>query len=110
MLEAWDNRILAVVLLCAPRPVVRNCSPNLLHSFYAIFNLYPLPLPAPTPFLAIHLQGMSRVGWQVLPWNTPAIDFYTKRMGARIMDWLPVRLDGEALRDAGKEEEEEAMK
>ena len=44
--------------------------------------------------------------WQVLSWNQPAIQFYTKKIGARVMDWLPVRLDGHALREAGKEEEE----
>jgi len=36
--------------------------------------------------------------WQVLDWNTPAIDFY-KALGAEIMqEWLTVRLTGDALR------------
>jgi len=35
--------------------------------------------------------------WQVLDWNTPAIDFY-KALGAEIMqEWLTVRLTGDAL-------------
>jgi GNAT superfamily N-acetyltransferase len=37
------------------------------------------------------------VRWQVLDWNTPAIDFY-KKLGARFLDeWKTVSLDGEAL-------------
>ncbi len=37
------------------------------------------------------------VRWQVLDWNTPAIDFY-KNLGARFLDeWKTVSLDGEAL-------------
>jgi hypothetical protein len=36
--------------------------------------------------------------WEVLDWNTPAIDFY-RAMGADFLDeWRNVRLDGEALR------------
>ena len=36
--------------------------------------------------------------WQVLDWNTPAIDFY-KGLGATLMpDWITCRLEGEALR------------
>jgi diamine N-acetyltransferase len=35
--------------------------------------------------------------WQVLDWNTPAIDFY-KSLGATLMpDWITCRLDGDAL-------------
>jgi len=35
--------------------------------------------------------------WQVLDWNTPAIDFY-KALGGEIMqEWLTVRLTGDAL-------------
>jgi len=37
------------------------------------------------------------VRWQVLDWNTPAIDFY-KGLGARFLDeWKTVSLDGNAL-------------
>ncbi len=36
--------------------------------------------------------------WEVLDWNTKAIDLY-KNLGAEFRDgWLPVRLTGEALR------------
>ncbi|HMK30248.1 MAG TPA: GNAT family N-acetyltransferase [Terriglobales bacterium] len=35
--------------------------------------------------------------WEVLDWNTPAIDFY-ERVGAEVLkQWLPVRLTGEPL-------------
>jgi GNAT superfamily N-acetyltransferase len=39
----------------------------------------------------------SRMQWQVLDWNTPAIEFYLA-MGAEFMDtWRNARIDGEAL-------------
>jgi GNAT superfamily N-acetyltransferase len=38
-----------------------------------------------------------RLQWQVLDWNTPAIDFY-RAMGAEFMDeWRTARITGEAL-------------
>lgn len=43
----------------------------------------------------------GRMEWQVLSWNTPSIAFY-ERLGARHnADWLPFRLDGEALASVG---------
>ena len=42
-------------------------------------------------------KGCARLKWEVLDWNTPAIDFYTA-MGAEFMDtWRNVRLSGDAL-------------
>ncbi|MGK7866862.1 N-acetyltransferase family protein [Falsiroseomonas sp. E2-1-a20] len=42
-------------------------------------------------------EGCTRVEWQVLDWNEPAIRFYRK-IGARGMDeWRVQRLSGEAL-------------
>ena len=42
-------------------------------------------------------KNCARLKWQVLDWNTPAIDFYAA-MGAEFMDeWRSVRLKGEAL-------------
>lgn len=39
----------------------------------------------------------ARFVWQVLDWNEPAIGFY-ERLGADVLrQWLPVRLDGDAL-------------
>jgi GNAT superfamily N-acetyltransferase len=43
-------------------------------------------------------KNCPRLQWEVLDWNTPAIDFYTA-MGAEFMDaWRNVRVTGEALR------------
>jgi GNAT superfamily N-acetyltransferase len=43
-------------------------------------------------------KGCPRLQWEVLDWNTPAIEFY-RAMGAEFLDeWRNVRLDGEALR------------
>jgi len=42
-------------------------------------------------------RGCERLQWEVLDWNTPAIDFY-RAMGAEFLDeWRNVRLSGEAL-------------
>ncbi|MGB8261036.1 MAG: GNAT family N-acetyltransferase [Terracidiphilus sp.] len=42
-------------------------------------------------------QGCQRLQWEVLDWNTPAIEFYTA-MGAEFLDeWRNVRISGEAL-------------
>ena len=44
-----------------------------------------------------HEQGCGRMEWQVLHWNTPAIEFY-HRLGARHMEeWLPYRLMREQI-------------
>ncbi len=42
-------------------------------------------------------RGGSRLTWQVLDWNAPAIGFYEK-LGARALrEWEPMRLEGQAL-------------
>lgn len=42
-------------------------------------------------------RGCQRLQWEVLDWNTPAIDFY-RAMGADFLDeWRNVRVSGEAL-------------
>lgn len=42
-------------------------------------------------------RGCQRLDWAVLDWNALAITFYEK-LGARLQkDWIPVRLEGEAL-------------
>jgi GNAT superfamily N-acetyltransferase len=44
-------------------------------------------------------RGCERYQWQVLDWNQPSIDFYSS-MGARSTpEWIPFRIDGQALRD-----------
>ncbi len=46
-----------------------------------------------------HQLGLKRVEWNVLDWNTPAVDFY-KSTGARILeDWQVVQMDSEGLRN-----------
>lgn len=49
-------------------------------------------------------KGCPRLQWEVLDWNTPAIEFY-KAMGAEFLDeWRNVRVTGAALhRLAGTE-------
>lgn len=43
-------------------------------------------------------KGCARMKWEVLDWNTPAIEFY-RSLGAEFQgEWLNVRLSGEALR------------
>jgi GNAT superfamily N-acetyltransferase len=42
-------------------------------------------------------MGCLRLQWEVLDWNTPAIEFY-RAMGAEFLDeWRNVRIGGEAL-------------
>jgi GNAT superfamily N-acetyltransferase len=42
-------------------------------------------------------KGCPRLQWEVLDWNTPAIDFY-KAMGAEFLDeWRNVRVSGDPL-------------
>ena len=46
-------------------------------------------------------NNCARMEWQVLRGNTPSIEFY-KRLGARqLEEWLPFRLDDDALRAVG---------
>ncbi len=41
--------------------------------------------------------GVKRIGWEVLDWNTPAIDFY-EYIGANVMrDWHVVQLDEQGI-------------
>jgi GNAT superfamily N-acetyltransferase len=43
-------------------------------------------------------EGWTRFVWQVLDWNTPALEFYEAH-GAKILrPWLTCRVEGEALR------------
>ncbi len=50
-------------------------------------------------------RGCGRLEWACLDWNTPSIEFYTKRMGAVPMeDWTIYRLTGETLKQAAEQE------
>jgi GNAT superfamily N-acetyltransferase len=43
-------------------------------------------------------RGCARMKWEVLDWNTPAIDFYKSLSGEIQHEWLNVRLNKDALR------------
>ena len=48
-------------------------------------------------------EGLGRLEWAVLDWNTPAIEFY-QRLGARAMtEWTVHRLAGEAIADVARQ-------
>src|SRR5437764_2158876 len=54
--------------------------------------------------LLVHLaktavkENCGRFQWQVLDWNTPALDFY-KSLGAEVMkEWLTMRVENDALK------------
>jgi GNAT superfamily N-acetyltransferase len=54
-------------------------------------------------------KGCQRLQWEVLDWNTPAIDFY-RAMGAEFLDeWRNVRLDGEAIKRLAQLTEESGL-
>ena len=42
-------------------------------------------------------RGCSRVDWEVLDWNQPAIGFYRKLGAVPVEEWTRYRLAGEAL-------------
>ena len=42
-------------------------------------------------------QGVRRVEWAVLNWNTPAIDFYKKTGATVFEDWRTVQMDEHSL-------------
>ena len=42
-------------------------------------------------------EGCSRLQWDVLEWNTPAIGFYEQMGATMLMDWRTMRVTGEAL-------------
>ena len=53
-------------------------------------------------------EGCGRIEWQVLDWNTPAIEFY-QSLGARVMkEWLTMRVSGEDLARLARREEQES--
>lgn len=44
-------------------------------------------------------QGVQRICWEVLDWNTNAINFYEKQ-GAKILkDWYLAQLEGDAIKN-----------
>jgi GNAT superfamily N-acetyltransferase len=48
-------------------------------------------------------RGCGRLEWSCLDWNTPSIEFYTRKMQAVPMEeWTVYRLTGETLRQAAE--------
>jgi GNAT superfamily N-acetyltransferase len=53
--------------------------------------------------LLVHLarvalvEGCGRFQWQVLDWNTPAIDFYEGLGAKQLGEWITMRVSGEEL-------------
>ncbi len=46
-------------------------------------------------------EGLMRLQWQVLDWNTPSIAFY-QSLGAKLhAEWIGCRVEGEALEKLG---------
>ena len=44
-------------------------------------------------------KGVKRICWEVIDWNTPAIEFYENK-GARVMrDWNVVQLDAQGIKN-----------
>ena len=44
-------------------------------------------------------ENAKRVVWQVLDWNTPAIEFYESLGAARLPEWITCRLTEEQIRE-----------
>ena len=42
-------------------------------------------------------EGCGRFQWQVLDWNTPAIQFYESQGARKLGEWVAMRVEGEAL-------------
>jgi GNAT superfamily N-acetyltransferase len=47
-------------------------------------------------------EHCGRYEWQVLDWNTPAIEFYEGLGAQRMKQWLPMRVEGNALLELAK--------
>ncbi|RXH57060.1 GNAT family N-acetyltransferase [Granulicella sibirica] len=46
---------------------------------------------------AAHAAGFHRLQWNVLDWNTPAIDFYESLGAVPLTEWRIMRVAGESL-------------
>jgi GNAT superfamily N-acetyltransferase len=53
--------------------------------------------------LLVHLartalaEGCARLAWNVLDWNTPAIEFYEALGASALKEWMRMRVTGDAL-------------
>jgi len=80
-----------------------ECAPGLyLEDLYVrqTFRRFGIGKAMLAHLAAIAVQrGCKRFEWAVLDWNKPAREFY-ESLGARAMDeWVPYRMEGEALRE-----------
>lgn len=46
-------------------------------------------------------NGGGQIEWEVLPWNTPSIEFYELIGAKRLNDWFVYNLSGDALQKMG---------
>ncbi len=44
-------------------------------------------------------ENCGRFVWQVLDWNTPAIEFYQSLGARKLTEWLTMRVEGDALKE-----------
>ncbi|MEM1336953.1 MAG: GNAT family N-acetyltransferase [Bacteroidota bacterium] len=44
-------------------------------------------------------QGVRRIGWEVLDWNTPAIQFYENCGATLLEEWRVVQMDTKAMKN-----------
>jgi GNAT superfamily N-acetyltransferase len=47
-------------------------------------------------------QNCGRYDWLVLDWNTPSVEFYEGLGAKRMSQWLPMRVEGDALLELAK--------
>ena len=43
-------------------------------------------------------EGLTRIGWQVLDWNIPSIEFYESLGATYVSGWLKMKLTGDAFK------------
>ncbi|WP_335965628.1 GNAT family N-acetyltransferase [Galbibacter sp. PAP.153] len=46
-----------------------------------------------------HKEGVKRIEWVVLDWNTPAVEFYKKNGAIILRDWDTVQLDDQGIKN-----------
>jgi len=48
-------------------------------------------------------EGCARFEWNVLDWNSPAIEFYESLGGYHLAEWLPYRMDPTDVKNLAKQ-------
>lgn len=49
-------------------------------------------------------NNWGRVEWWCLKWNTPSLDFYESIGAKQMTEWMPLRVDGDNLKQLGTKE------